>query len=396
MGNPRCIPTCLANSPCDTCALLVPNAAVQQQRAALPVFADVCYALATPTTWEAHAAAVAAQPSLAQDVAALSLTFVSVLAAALPLPPELRPQGCTREAASRACAVLHYGSTMLRDAVEAHLGSADGATVAAAIAAAAQLVHHVPLDREVLLQETISDGGLCTTCTPEEHVAWPSRLLTAVCRYPTVVHSLDSRQRERVAAHLFRVLGRLQAQLGFVAGRRDPMADPSECTEEDVLIAGNMAVTALIHCLSLLPPDEVLGQQQAAAWCRAVCDALRCMPLVEQLRCDDSLETTHMREMAASFSLGILSFSQAAAQAALKPHASAAAVDATLQAAVWQLHSRLAQLVHFVAAADSPLVRLGDEETAGELLYVLSQCVVAARKWQRMGGEQPQAVEGVR
>lgn len=58
----------------------------------------------------------------------------------------------------------------------------------------------------------------------------------------------------------------------------------------------------------------------------------------------------------------------------------AVAADAALQSAVWQLHSRLAQLTHFSAttASGGPLSRLTEHTKAAQLVSMLSDCACLA------------------
>jgi len=193
-------------------------------------------------------------------------------------------------------------------------------------------------------------------------------------------------QRRQVAKQLLPLAG-LPHQLQRASGSRQEEQSPAE--DEQILHVGVDAADCLIQLLSELKKgdhDALLGaggqrpatlltssSADVAAWCSAACAAVQCLPLAQQLPGLD-----RQREAPLNFVDSALDLAWCAAfyveTEAMQPARHAAAV----QLAAWQLHSRLAQLVHFMAAAEQPLVRLGDERHAAVLLTPLSSAMVDA------------------
>lgn len=159
------------------------------------------------------------------------------------------------------------------------------------------------------------------------------------------------------------------------------------------------------------PADPCSGSlENAASSCSAACSLLQCLQVVQQLHnlegsedpdaeaaADAQQPTDSQRQGSpARFAAMAIELAEAAVghagaaehslkAAAIESQEAVAPSDSAVHAALWLLHSRLAQLVHFSAAAeDSPLVQLGDEQL--RLLCLLSDCISAAVKLRPVQG----------
>ena len=361
-------------------ACVVPSVfpSVAAQRQLLPWLVSICHSLSIEQAWAAHVAHIARQP-LAQDIVQLCLSFAGVLAVALPLPPEQRPAGYEWIEAFQL-GELFAVDCPLHPALRRHLQAADGSRATAALTAVAQLVQNLPLDQPPAGFSQEQYRGLLATVT---------NLLTTLCielSNPRALGQLGVEQRRQVAKQLLPLAG-LPHQLQCAHGSRQGEQCPAE--DDQLLLVGVDTASCLMQLLVALRqadcdaflraggqrPATLLASSSAdvAAWCSASGAAVQCMPSVQRLHSPD-----RQREAPLNFVDSALDLAWCAAfyveTEAMQPARHAAAV----QLAAWQLHSWLAQLVHFMAAAEQPLVRLGDEQHAAALLTLLASAMVDA------------------
>ena len=349
------------------------------------MFVDACSTLQCESAaLAAHAAAATAKPSLVQDLVELCLSCVSFLAAALPLPADRRPAHCSWRTAAQACTLLTLIPKL--DAIPAWLRTADSASRAAALAAAAQLLQQLPLDQP-------PDG--CSQHQHEMCVATTTTVLGNLCAAlyseRTALGRLTSQQQRRVAAQLLGSLGKLRGLLCCLADAG------SRGRQLAVLHAGcnqMRAACTLYQDADTEPHPLVASYADATAWCHAACEVLQCMPLVQQLHGAGEQEGLPARFATTAVKFALYA-GQAVRSASLLPvpdDSVAAAANESLHVAVWQLHSRLAQVVHLMAADSNSIVRLEDAMQAGVLLPALAACLCAFKNLTY--GEQRQAWEG--
>ena len=355
-------------------------------RTLLPVYLGAFHQLdiEKECIWGAHAEAMAAQPRLGPDVVALCLSHLGILAVALPLPAALRPANCSWTSATHACRLLVF-CPMVADALPAHIEAADGASLAAMLAAAAQLAQHVPLNELPYSGEELS-CHVTIVLAVAQLLGWLCGVFGDVAHRDTAVLArLDKQQRQRVVHALLGSLGRWPGLLNCVAG-----GNQLEPRLLDMLRGGTNQMLTLRALRDGVETTDSL--QQAAAWCGAACDALQSMPLVQELHWADTADS-----VPPIFEALLLDATRTAAKAAasaldmLQLFSRPATPDAAaLCTAAGQLHSMLAQLVHFMVAADRPLCQLRDEGTACRLLRPMNLCLVAAMARLRTGEQTVQ------
>jgi hypothetical protein len=216
---------------------------------------------------------------------------------------------------------------------------------------------------------------------------------------------LASKQRRRIASQLWPVLSQLPQLLQLVCGSEEQLGPVQHSIALQLLSAANgYSVLLLRLWRDELTQDSSSRQQLAslaadwadvAAWCDASSGALQCLPLVQQVHSIDASEVgpSNFAKMALELArIAAATLLAATYEAADGGTAAAGAAHCT---AVWQLHSRLARLVHLAAAGNSPLVQLGDQATAESLLYVVSKCMAAAVQLQSAGAPlAPHAAAG--
>ncbi|PRW56155.1 hypothetical protein C2E21_5198 [Chlorella sorokiniana] len=118
-------------------------ATASMQRSLMPAVMAALEALMRRGMWRAHADAVVADERRALDIVRLTVAQLRTLAVGLQLPPGRQPVGCTWPAAAGAASLL--GSAPLVAALQRWFAAAGGASISAAVVAAAQLVQHMPL-----------------------------------------------------------------------------------------------------------------------------------------------------------------------------------------------------------------------------------------------------------
>ncbi len=338
---------------------------------------SLCHGLACEPAWEAHAAQLA-QPLLAQDIVQLCLSYAGALAVGLSLPKEQRPHTCDWVSAS-VLSELFLPGAPLHAPLLPHLKAADGRGATAALTAAAQLVQQLPLDQPPA-------GFSC-----DEHgrlLAAVAALLATVCSAllaSGAIARLSTQQRRQIAKQLLPLTGLPLRLLRGSGGRQGAVAQFQDDYKKALIVNVRFQMDLLVALWEIDSEayDEAGHQRPAAllpsssadvaAWCSAACAALQCMPLVQQLhslrpQCIAQREFAETALKLAWCSISYIDMEIRQPQSA----AAMAAADGALHAAVWQLHSRVAQLVHFTAAAEQPLVRLDQETDAAKLLIMLS------------------------
>ena len=362
----------------------------------------VCNSLASGPAWKAHLAEIA-QPPLGQGIVQLFLSFTGALAVALPLPEDRRPVGYDWERAAQVAELLL--DAPLHAALQSHLEVVDGSSAAAAVTAAAQLV------QQLLLAQPPTGFSQRRHSRDLQLLFAQLAMLCSWLRTSSVPGQLSLPQRQRIATQLLPLAG-LPLQLRHAS----PSSQGAQFTavHQQLLLASVAAACSSTQLLGTLwttdrdtsvragnqRPAALLtfGSADAAAWCSAACAALRCIPLVQQLHSLGCRLTTP-----ASFADSALDLAwcanfyvrmetlQRTSQAAA---AAAAAADGAVHLAAWQVHSRVAQLVHFMAAAEQPLLHLGDEDHAEKLLVLLSDGLIAMTHLLETGSTPADGLDG--
>lgn len=337
--------------------------------------------------WEVHAEAAAKQPGLAQELVRLCFMQAGILAVALALPAARRPAGCTWNSAVHVFTLVTSNSLVPGDALLSYFQSADGGSTAAAIAAIAQLVQHMPL--EPLPGETAQDRRW--------HVTAGATALGEVTA--AVLHNcaggrrLSSAQQRRVAAQLLAVMGRLPHLVQLLAGGQQQqlppgMADefgPGQAVSAGICLMGVLRILDKQHGQhgsSQQAEPLVGGRADAAAWCDAACAALQCVPLVQQVHSSGPRGNSP-----ADFARVAVDFVGVATGNLIRisfeePSNAATAARDPLHTSVWQLHTRLARLAHLLAAPNG--ARLASELNLSSILFALSECMAVAAQMHRM------------
>lgn len=348
------------------------DAAAHFQRELLGSFAYMCHWLLMQPAWDAHAAVTKAQPHLARSMAQLCLSFVSVLAAALPLPPERRPASCTWGAVATVCQIL---TTSLLHTPFFPL-AADTSLLSAACAGSVQLVQQLPLDRPPpsisKKQHPLLLFGLIG-------------LLRCTCGTAAVWQRLDSRQQQRLAKQLVPVFSTLPQQLRLVVGGGHwQVAHLSGLDLSIATATVNSASCVLSAYCSYVQPQQSHSLADVVSFCGTACSVLQCLPLLQELA-EANPANQPCIVPCTSLAVQALDLAVFAAHAAVvelippRTLAAAAAADTPqLTTALWKLHSHLAQLVHFSAAAGNPLINLELRAGTGLPVLALSNCINAA------------------
>ncbi len=354
-------------------------AAVLWHRDVLPAFVAACHTLSFAAPWGAHAAATLAQPLLAQTLVQVCLSFLSVLAASLPLPRERRPGECTWQSASQVATMLVGGGWLLVP-LKSYLPIANAAGITGAVTAAAQLAQQLPRDQpppdvseeqhgEILNSVTALLGMLCSLC---------DRL--------AVTQRLDNQQQQKVMRQLLSLISGLPQHMQVVSRGR-PVAELGEGPQV-LLRAQLLGAYSHIGWLRTFWQGGPSRQRSAAAawslsdtaaWYAAACGALQCIPLAQQLHTCWQWEPSPGKLALPAVNMAGCAANVLIWAVKLPSSRAALAMNGSLCDMAWQLHSRLAQLMHFcAAAADGPPVQLSNMLQAGQLLNALSDSITAA------------------
>lgn len=362
-------------------------AAVMLFRQLLPAFVDLCDTVLHRAALEAHAAAIHSKPPLAHGIVWLCLTFAGVLTTELPLPPGQQRGSFTWDSIPQVSSII---CGPLQAALVAYMQGANSSELVWAITAAAQLVGQ-------LNQPPPGCSGERHSRFLKSTVSLLGELCALLCDHSAVRQRLDSQQQRCLAQRLMPIVGALRQQLQVMIGEQQAADLPADEHDNFMRVANAACwpmglVCALwqdachghgaaVHVQSGSPPGEtalVDSMADAAAWCRTVSSVLQCVPLMQQLHDARPRLAVEPLLMTAALDLAYFAARQLALTAAEPAGRAAAAADNTLRAAAWQLHSHLARLVHWSAAADSPLLQLGRQQHAAKLLDALAACFGAA------------------
>lgn len=344
---------------------------------------EACFSLIAQPSWQAYGAAVAAQEPLLQEIVRQFLSCVGVLAVALALPPAARPAGCTWRTATYTVSLL-LRSPMLYAVLEDHLHAADSSSRATHLASLAQLAQLLPPDQPLPQRSQDAELDLVTTLLA---------LLGVLCKVcsdaPASAQQLNSQQVQRVTPPLLGVLSRLPRLLPLAHGSSRQTAVLRSACHYLVVLCDNWGRSA---GGSSRPPDRSDSQQQVvvlpgswadtAAWCCAAAAVVQCMATAQQLH-----ELCGQDSVPAGFAFAATAFTNVALSRVQSALALSTTPPAKVHATVWQLHSRLSQLVHVSAAASRPLISLRDERQAGHVLLLSSDCLQLATKLRYTGLE---------
>lgn len=360
-----------------------------EQRELIAALIATCHVMADEAAWAQHAAAVAALPALTERIMQLCLSHANVLAVALLLPEERRPGVCTWHCAGQLCHLL-CSTSLLPGALVACLDAGGSSSAAAAVSATAQIVQQVPLD-ETLPGFTGHQNH--SNCVALVHAALGNVCCT-VQKHSAVWRQLSGQERRRMAAQLLPLASRLPQLLQLMCDGLQQAATPRRDKAEQVLVAASLQLALLWQ----LRTDEegaqgssCQGQVQlidsradAVLWCSAACGALQCLPLAQQLQTRRSPEESVPTAFAvlAVRLAGLVATGLVPAGGRDLTGSTLTAADEALPAAVWQLHSQLARLVHSLAAAEGALAPLRNAWRVEELLDALSKCMTQAVRLQ--------------
>ncbi|PRW56081.1 hypothetical protein C2E21_5153 [Chlorella sorokiniana] len=201
-------------------ALGADSRTVRYQRELLPLFIDACFTALIHPSWAAHAAAVRAADLLVQDLVQLSLACLNVLAVSLALPAHHRPERCSWFTVAEVSNLLASPDFFQAD-LRANLQSASSASMAAAVASAAQLVQQLPLDRPPAGWRGKTSSVAVATIT----------LLSALCGsityLPAALQRMDGQQQRRAANQLVSAVSRLPQLLALLSQGGQPSGQPA-------------------------------------------------------------------------------------------------------------------------------------------------------------------------
>lgn len=340
------------------------------QRSLLPAVITTLHTLMRTPAWRPQADAVVADEQRAVGIVALTVAYLRTLAVGLQLPPERRPDGCTWPAAAWAASLI--GCTLLVPACDKWFAAADGASLAAAVVAAAQLVQHVQLDE-------LPDPAR------EPHAAFflatlPGRMCGPLCEHDATRARLGSEQRWRVAAQLAPAVSCLPQLLRVAVERASTR--PEARLPNISSLAGSAQFTFVLlgkfwgdvftsGSSSLQSLARSAGD--CAAWAGAACAALRCLAQL-----GSTAQQQALREQEAAVLASFVNAADGlAARAAVLTHHPLWRGDAGMAQAAWELHTTLCRRLHLAAAGSSAALQL-DAEALLELLNAMGNCVFAA------------------
>lgn len=336
-----------------------------------------------------------ARPELAADAIDQALSLLIMLAAALPLPPERRPAGCTWECVALLAKALS-GSECFLSALLLCLRQASDSRAVAAVSASAQLVQLMPIDQPppgCRLRHSHFVSVL---------VALLGNLCWNVCNRPIGLQRFSLDERWRMAAQVLPAVSRLPQLLALVAGAAG--ADQLDEGQQLLLVVLSPARHQLAFLSQLWhdsggrasgssngsgaagsgsQPGRVLPVHyfsSATLWCRAAVATLRCTERLQQLHNliqQQPRGQPAQQALPAEFSLLSLRLARTAAVCMLAaaselPDAGAAVLSDAMQT-TWQLHSTACRLVHFTTTATNPITHLD-----GGVLCLLAECMLAA------------------
>ncbi|PRW55939.1 ubiquitin carboxyl-terminal hydrolase 18-like [Chlorella sorokiniana] len=356
----------------------------REQRMALPNLARILYSVAQCPAWSTHAAAVAAHRHLAADALAVMLPYLGTLAVGLGLPEDRRPPGCMWPTAGWVAGLI--SSATFSEALDDWVAAADGASTAAALAAAAQLVLQLPLEEQ---QQPGRDAAEFRH-TAVTVAALPGHLCVRLCKYLAATNRQNTQQRRRVLAQLLPAVCRLPQLLQWAAGSSQQTGFNEQGLHEATALCppAKFQLVLLCHyvhgCMRQDAPCIASSPADAAAWAGAAAAALRCLPLLQEL---------HSELLRCDAADAALAAGLAEAVNELQPRAAAlvflavcqleavpeAAACEALQA-LWALHSATCRRVHWAAAAASspPFQLAGQMVVVQQVVEALSHSMCSA------------------
>jgi len=229
----------------------------------------------------------------------------------------------------------------------------------------------------------------------------------------TICQRLDAQQRQRIQKQLLPVVIESPQQFQRFTCGRPASQLTAEQFELAVVSVANLYPLPQMLCSVCVPQGDcrqaaaslMASPPDAAPWCSAASSMLQCVGLLQQMQsgvpqsAGQNQDTAMLQQLfsniqqseaqpgwpsvALMLARGAVTTVQAAtvvAGPATTPAPEAS--DSKVYAATWQLHSRLAQLVHCSAGSDSPIVHLeGAQQLV--LLSLLSDCLTAAAVLRR-------------
>lgn len=331
-------------------------------------------------TCQPHADAITAQPWLRSEVVPLALSTLRRLAVALRLPEGRRPLGCGWHAVGPVAGLL--STEMLGPAVDAWCEAADGASFTAVLAAAAQLVEDLPLER-VITPTAAQQGGAAGSAVSWATMYYVVCLPGTLCTRATdaVLARQSSEQRRRVVQHALPAVSRLPQLLQLLAE-----SSPEAGLAERVLHFCS-SVRHLVHQLALYLAAQqeqagavvLCGLADAVACARAAAAVQRSLSHMYALLQHSACSTVDIADVL----LYIDAADRLAARAAkalaqeAAPEAMPAGGAADAQQAIWALHTALCRRVHRAAAAGGAAVVQADKPPLRWVLVGLGCCMVA-------------------
>lgn len=378
-------------------------AAAQVQRTLLPLFGTVLDVLCWEGAWSAHAAAAAGERPAAVNTVDQALSLAIMLATGLALPADRRPAGCSWDGAASVAKVLstsdYAGMPLL-----VCLRQATSSRVVAAVAAAAQLLQLLPLDQPPPGYQQQQHNHLATFL-----VALLGILCIRISEGPAGILRFSWDERCRLAAHVLPAVGRLPQLMRLLTCGKQ--VDQLEDGRLQLLLA---ALPSACHQLSFLRQLWQAGSREpagsssstagaapvrqlshAAAWCSTAASVLSCLHRFQQVHGTARLRgwSASQHEASVEFASQAVGLASAAAPiivAAVPSRPTPAAEAAAALHATLQLHTAACRLVHYSAAAGSPIAQLD-----GTVVCLLSECMVAASLLQARALQgQPRSTVG--
>ena len=319
--------------------------------------------------WQWHARDAALHASLPFATTAAMLAYLRMLAVGLRLPPDSRPLGCSWEAASHMAGVL--ASSICAPGLRAWACAASGASTAATMVAAAQLVQLLPVDVPLCQNEVLVVGCLGTLCV-------------RLCSDTSLLARQTSEQQRRVAAKLLPAVGQLPQRLQLVAGSSQlgGLNERQLADMEFFCSSAKSQVAVLCRYAGDSPSTDAALASTAAdciAWASTAAALLRGLPLLHQLHGELQRHPQWAADVNAAADLAEMVCELLPRTAMLVSWQARPGAEACEQLqAVWALHTEMCRCVQRVAAASSP-----DALLAGQLALqysgtVLSACMCAA------------------
>lgn len=269
-------------------------------------------------------------------------------------------------------------SAMLQPSVQAWVRSTGGASAAAAIAAAAQLMQQLPVEGAEFEQ----NGPLV--------LALAGNLCMPACQDLAVLARQSTEDRRRAASQLLPAVSRMPQLLQRPGS--GPLADlpaeelvslsiPCVSAKFQVNLLGDYAAGS--YGANMETPAPFGSTAVCAPWASTAAALLRCMPLLHELhtamQCHEHLaanagQVANMAQVVHQLLPRAAHLLFLATQCS-QPVADEAAARTALQA-LWELHSTMCRCVHFAASAGNQ--QLAEQPVLQHAATVLSMTLCAA------------------